>query len=674
MQPLLHIAGWFDNLSIVKRVLAGFALLVALMIITSIISALAISSLSRSLSSVAGEMVPLVDQANKVGIKLLSANSHFKDSITTRQPEAMAQSSDAFNANRDEFKQQLEHLSKMTGNDAALASQLEALRQVDNQFFELAPVIMRDYRSSLEEQRKVRAEAADFQLNLPQLRRFVGAAVLALDDDYVRFMADEYLAQLAIVEKNAITILSSDQSSVIGPLLAANAAAFAQYQQKETDLAGEISNWDNDVGFYVKALHKGINGKDGAVQRHARLIKQQEQVYTNAQQAASVISKALSTIDSLIKSANQQVNTAVAAAEQRADRGSTLNIALALFSVLAAVLIGLTTASAIRRPLASLRQQLGAMVDGDMRPSNTYRSTNELGELASWVTRLNQMMRDLLAQISGGSHTLSTVARSNLESSAKSRDELDRQRHETNGVAAAMTEMSASIREVAQSANITREKVLEVEAAANSGREVMSGNITTTHQLAERLRHSSAVIGEVEQFSNQIGRILEVIRGIAEQTNLLALNAAIEAARAGEQGRGFAVVADEVRNLAQKTAASTSEIRQMIERLQSGTKRAVTVMADCSTEMDASVHQASNANSAMEEIQGIITQISDMSNHIAAAAQQQQLTSEEISRNINHISDISDSNYQSVEQIARATQELERLAEEQDQQLRRFRL
>ena len=179
MQPLLRIAGWFDNLSIVKRVLAGFALLVALMIITSIISALAISGLSRSLSSVAGEMVPLVDQANKVGIELLSANSHFKDSITTRQPEAMEQSRSAFNANRDEFKQQLERLSGMIGDDATLASQLAALRKVDSQFFELAPVIMRDYRSSLEEQRKVRAEAADFQLNLPQLRRFVGAAVLA---------------------------------------------------------------------------------------------------------------------------------------------------------------------------------------------------------------------------------------------------------------------------------------------------------------------------------------------------------------------------------------------------------------------------------------------------------------------------------------------------------------
>ncbi len=674
MRSVLSLINWFDNLSIVKRVLAGFALLVALMIITSVISALAISNLNRNLSSVADEMVPLVDQANKVGIKLLSANSHFKDGITTRQPAAMAASSDAFNANHDEFTQQLQRLASMIGTDAALASQLEALRQVDSQFFELAPMIMRDYRESLDEQRSVRAEAADFQLNLPQLRRFVGAAVLELDDDYVRFMADEYLAQLSIVEKTAITILSSDQSEVITPLLSEISAAFEQYQQKEADLAGEVSNWDNDVGFYVKALHKGINGKEGAIQRHARLIKQQEQVYTHAQQAASVISSALSTIDNLITSANQQATRAVDAAEKRAERSSTLNIVLALISVLAAVIVGLSSAAAIRRPLVILRQQLGAMVDGDMRPGNSYHSNNELGELASWVGRLNQMMRELLAQIGEGSRTLSTVAHNNLESSAKSRDDLDRQRHETNGVAAAMTEMSASIREVAQSANIPREKVQEVEAAANAGREVMSGNITATHQLAERLRHSSEVIGEVEQFSNQIGRILDVIRGIAEQTNLLALNAAIEAARAGEQGRGFAVVADEVRNLAQKTAASTNEIRQMIERLQSGTKRAVTVMADCSTEMEASVHQASHANSAMEEIQGIITQISDMSSHIAAAAQEQQLTSEEISRNINHISAISDSNYQSVQQIAEATQELQRLAAAQDKQLHSFRL
>ncbi|MBQ1783338.1 MAG: methyl-accepting chemotaxis protein [Gammaproteobacteria bacterium] len=604
---------------------------------------------------------------------MLTANRHFKDVITSRQNSTMDQSEQAFSASRNEFQQQLLALKKKASSYPALIKALTPLKTIDDQFFDLANVTMRDYRAIVADEANVKAAAADFQLNLPQLRRFVGAAVQNLGDDYVRFMADEYLAQLSIVEKNAVLILSSDQSATIAPLIKANEAAFAAYQSKESDLAGEIDSWDNDVGFYIKAFHKGIKDKDGVIARHVALVQSQEQVYANAKEAAELIASALTAIEQVIASANGEVTNAVARAEERAGRSFAVNVSIALVSVIAAVIIGLSSAMAIRKPLAVLRRQLGSMVDGDMTVNNSYRSNNELGELAGWVARLNQMMRDLLSQLSNASHTLSDVARDNQRSSTQSRDELDRQRHETTGVAAAMTEMSASIREVSQSANVTLEKVLEVEAAANTGREVMSRNITTTHQLADKLRHSSKVIGEVEQFSNQIGRILDVIRGIAEQTNLLALNAAIEAARAGEQGRGFAVVADEVRNLAQKTAASTNEIRQMIESLQGGTKRAVVVMAECSSEMESSVHQASDANSAMEEIQGIINQISDMSSQIAAAAEEQQATSEEISRNINRISDISDSNYQSVERIALTSQRLEQLAEEQDAQVRHFR-
>ena len=673
MNQVTRILDWFDNLSVVGRVLGGFVLLVGLMILASVTSGVAISTLNRNLSSVAGELVPLVDQANQVGIEMLTANRHFKDVITSRQNSAMDQSEQAFSASRGEFQRQLQALKDKASSYPALLEALAPLETLDDQFFDLANVTMRDYRAIVADEAKVKTAAADFQLNLPQLRRFVGAAVQNLGDDYVRFMADEYLAQLSIVEKNAVLILSSDQSTTIAPLLSANEGAFAAYQSKESDLAGEIDSWDNDVGHYIKAFHKGVKEKDGVIARHVALVRSQEEVYANAQQAAELIASALTAIDQVIANANSEVTAAVARAEQRAGRSFAVNITIALISVIAAVIIGLSSAMAIRKPLAVLRRQLGAMVDGDMTVTNNYRSSNELGELAAWVARLNQMMRDLLSQLSNASHTLSDVARENQRSSSQSRDELDRQRHETTGVAAAMTEMSASIREVSQSANVTLEKVLEVEAAANTGREVMSRNITTTHQLADKLRHSSKVIGEVELFSNQIGRILDVIRGIAEQTNLLALNAAIEAARAGEQGRGFAVVADEVRNLAQKTAASTNEIRQMIESLQGGTKRAVVVMAECSSEMESSVHQASDANSAMEEIQGIITQISDMSSQIAAAAEEQQATSEEISRNINRISEISDSNYQSVERIALTSQRLEQLADEQDGQVRHFR-
>ena len=206
----------------------------------------------------------------------------------------------------------------------------------------------------------------------------------------------------------------------------------------------------------------------------------------------------------------------------------------------------------------------------------------------------------MLKQLSQASTQLNSAAHDNRHTTESVRADLEKQRQETASVAAAMTQMEASVREVAQAANQTLERVQDVEKASEMGRKVMAGNITTTHQLAGKLQQTGKVIGDVSAMSGQIGNILDVIRGIAEQTNLLALNAAIEAARAGEQGRGFAVVADEVRNLAGRTAQSTSEIQTMIENLQQGVARAVNVMQECSREMDSCVDQSSQANNAME--------------------------------------------------------------------------
>ncbi|WP_036825394.1 methyl-accepting chemotaxis protein [Photobacterium sanctipauli] len=218
------------------------------------------------------------------------------------------------------------------------------------------------------------------------------------------------------------------------------------------------------------------------------------------------------------------------------------------------------------------------------------------------------------------------------------------------------------------------ERVHEVERASNTGREVMSRNINTAHQLSERLDESVKAVSNLQEMSSNIGSILDVIRNIADQTNLLALNAAIEAARAGEQGRGFAVVADEVRVLAKRTTDSTSEIEQMIQSLQSSSGQAVNVMQSCVGEMENSINQASDANSAMEEIQAIILEISQMSTHIAEAAEEQRSTTAEIARTLEDISHIADSNYMSMEEVAEASNKLDTLSHQQNDLVHRFKL
>ncbi|MDW2132537.1 methyl-accepting chemotaxis protein, partial [Vibrio sp. 2129(2023)] len=203
-------------------------------------------------------------------------------------------------------------------------------------------------------------------------------------------------------------------------------------------------------------------------------------------------------------------------------------------------------------------------------------------------------------------------------------------------------EMSHSVQEVAQSAQGSLEMVQRVESASEEGRNVMSSNISTINQLETRLHESVSAVSELQKMSGQIGSILDVIRNIAEQTNLLALNAAIEAARAGEQGRGFAVVADEVRVLSQRTHGSTEEIRTMIETLQSNTKLAVNSMQASTSLADTSVDYAQQAHDSLTSITNSITEINDMAMQIASAAEEQRAVSEDISRNTQGIKDDAD--------------------------------
>src|SRR5690606_20421056 len=190
------------------------------------------------------------------------------------------------------------------------------------------------------------------------------------------------------------------------------------------------------------------------------------------------------------------------------------------------------------------------------------------------------------------------------------------------------------------------------------GNRVLESAISAIHSLSDRIGTAGEVIRRVETDSAALGSVLDVIRGIAEQTNLLALNAAIEAARAGEQGRGFAVVADEVRSLAQRTQESTQEIQGMIERLQDGARQAVRSMADGTEEMERTVVQASRAGESLNAIAQAVALINDMNTQIASATEEQMAVSQEISRNVVNISDVAKSSEHSVGEVEAASREV----------------
>jgi methyl-accepting chemotaxis protein len=233
---------------------------------------------------------------------------------------------------------------------------------------------------------------------------------------------------------------------------------------------------------------------------------------------------------------------------------------------------------------------------------------------------------------------------------------------ETEMVATAMNEMAATAQEVAQNANSAAEAAEGADLEAQKGQQVVTATLREINTLAASVEEAARVIQKLESDSDAIGSVLDVIGNIADQTNLLALNAAIEAARAGEQGRGFAVVADEVRTLASRTQKSTQEIQTMIEQLQSGARNAVAVMAQGTERAKVSVEQATRAGSSLAAITTAVASISDMNMHIARAANQQGEVANEINSNLASITTSVEHTSHSSTQLNSASEELSGLA------------
>ena len=256
------------------------------------------------------------------------------------------------------------------------------------------------------------------------------------------------------------------------------------------------------------------------------------------------------------------------------------------------------------------------------------------------------------------SSNLTTTADYLLASSEKTMHELHSQQQQTEQVAAAMHEMSATIAEVARNAQNVAENSLVAEREVDDGDKIVSTTLQSIMSLAKDVENASGVISQLESDSGEIGKILEVIRGIAEQTNLLALNAAIEAARAGEQGRGFAVVADEVRTLASRTHSSTQEIQAMIQRLQQGVSNAVAVMEKSRTNSHETVGFANKTQNILQSIKKSVSEINGKNIQIATATEEQTMVAEEMHRNITSISRVTELTVASIIEVERSSRKL----------------
>ncbi|MGL1957638.1 MAG: methyl-accepting chemotaxis protein [Colwellia sp.] len=314
-----------------------------------------------------------------------------------------------------------------------------------------------------------------------------------------------------------------------------------------------------------------------------------------------------------------------------------------------------------------------AQGDGDLTQVLDHNAQDEISRLAHYYNEFTKKMRESLVDVANNSNLVLEHAKSVASVSDSAQSLTQSQNDITTQVATAMEQMTAQIREVSNNANAAEQAANDARNNTSQGKQIISSTIEQMQSLSTNIDGVSHVIDSLAAESDNIGSVLDVIRGIAEQTNLLALNAAIEAARAGEQGRGFAVVADEVRTLANRTEQSTNEIQQMIQKLQSGAQEAVTAVKVSQDISSQTVEQTSKADDSLSEIDKLMELISDMNTQIARATEQQTQAANEINLRINDLASTTDQSMTATDKLNDASLQLESSSHSMSEVVTRFK-
>ncbi len=470
--------------------------------------------------------------------------------------------------------------------------------------------------------------------------------VISLHDDRVvplkqlKLVADAYAVQVidAVNKGNAGLFSAAETRQSLSDAQSIIKREWQTYTQtrlteEEAALVQKAQSQLRDADQAIAAVMQFLSGKEGDLS--GQLEQFDGELYTQIDPISTTVSDLV----------NLQLRVA---GEVRNDIDATANSMLWTFGVLAVLALGLLTAAgwwlyhAISGPLHELSGTMGtAQRNLDLRLTVHANRDDEWGEAGQSFNAMLGSFRQVVEQVR--QVVDATAERAGVM--RKAVDEVsgaaDGQQREADQIATAATEMTASIGEVARNAVAAAEAARRAAAATQSGREAVDNVAHSLEQLHEDIAQANTVIGQLGERSESIGQVLDVIRAIAEQTNLLALNAAIEAARAGEQGRGFAVVADEVRNLAQRTQQSTAEIADIIQQLQGASRQAVDRMRASLGSTEKSNAMAQSARGRLDDIDKANHMIGDMNNQIAAATEEQAAVSESISRNMVRIQDLS---------------------------------
>ena len=445
-------------------------------------------------------------------------------------------------------------------------------------------------------------------------------------------------------------------------------AAQAEYE-KLINTPQERAAYDQ----YVQLLnqYRQLEDRMRTLSRNNQLDQLQALLNTELLNNSDAINKAL---DRLMEINNQQAEALNQGAAQQYSTAFNWVVALLLVATGLTLLFAWLLTNSITRPISSALQAAEEIARGDLTRPITVDGDDEAGRLLRAMSTMQEKLRDTLQRISGSATQLASAAEELNSVTDESARGLTRQNDEIEQAATAVNEMTSAVEEVARNAVSTSEASKNATTSAGDGRDLVQETVGAIERMSADVQSTATLIGNLADESRDIGKVLDVIRGLADQTNLLALNAAIEAARAGEAGRGFAVVADEVRALAHRTQQSTSEIERMIGSIQTGTEHAVDSMRNSTERAESTLNIARGAGMSLDTINTAIVEINERNLVIASAAEEQAQVAREVDRNLVNIRDLSVQTATGANQTSAASAELSRLAVDLNSMVGRFSL
>lgn len=655
------------NLTVATRIAGGSGLVVLLLIALTFSGLSGISSIEEGLTSVTDKSTPVLIAGSEKVSSLLKAMVTVNRFHQSEDIAELDELESTFNQLMQDNMKVTNALKQAAKDYPDVLASLKASDESIVLFSQLVPSIFEKHRADLAASQSLIRLRNDFEDNADELDSYLYDFAEDLEDgsltpvlqnlsNMVREATVTITDVLAAEDKTAVDTAIKDIRALVDDL----DAKFGQIQASSKATANEYYESTSTAITRFRELSVGSGNILQVFAQQLDLRAEAKQLLEDSDIQEAKAEQHLQDVFSKAKRLTLAIkNDAV----EKVSASRTLLIIFAVIIILVASGVNYWVLRSITQPLKNVLGVISQVSGGDLTEKSRVYSEDELGKLSNGFNTLIDALSGMLKEISSSSQQLSAAAEQTASISSQSHESINHQKEQTDMIATAMTEMTATVDEVANSANKTLVEVQSANRETMDGQSVVEDSINTINKLAGEIESASEVIDKLDHYSTNIGAVLDVIRGIADQTNLLALNAAIEAARAGEQGRGFAVVADEVRTLASRTQESTSEIQEMIERLQTGTREAVRVMELSRNEAQNSVQQTAKAGESLRKITQAVSVINDMSTHIASAAEEQSAVSQEMHQNISAISDMADRTSQGASENLSASQELARLAE-----------